>query len=83
MEQFINTATRLENILDLVFCSDPSLILNCKQIINNGSFSNHDSVFIQLSYGLKHMEHSRRTNRTFTDVPEYDLSTGTSRTGPE
>ena len=76
MEQFINTGTRLDNILDLVFCSDASLILDCKQLVNNRSFSDHNSLFIQLSYGLKFMEQHKRTNHAFTAIPEYDLGGG-------
>ena len=75
-EQFINTATRLDNILDLVFCSDPSLILNCQQIVKSRSFSGHNPLVIQLSYGLKPMEKHKRTNHAITDIPEYNLSDG-------
>ena len=76
MEQFINTGTRHNNILDLVFCSDASLILSCQQLVNSRSFSDHNSLFIQLSYGLKFMEQHKRTNHAFTVIPEYDLGGG-------
>ena len=76
MEQFINTGTRFDNILDLVFCSDPSLIVNCKQLINSRSFSDHNSLFIQLSYGLKHMEQHKRINHASTIIPDYNLIEG-------
>ena len=76
MEQFINTSTRLDNILDLVFCSDPSLILNCQQLVNSRSFSDHNSLFIQLSYALKHMEQHKRINHASTVIPDYNLMEG-------
>ena len=76
MIQYIDKGTRFGNILDLVFCSDPSLILNCSQLINSRLFSDHNTHLISLSYGLKHLERKKRTNHTLTCIPEYDVKAG-------
>ena len=76
MQQVIKESTRLNNILDLVFCSDPSLIINSRQVVNSRSFSDHNSLIVSLSYGLKEMEEQARTNHTSTTIPDYDLRGG-------
>ena len=73
MEQIVKKNTRQNNLLDLVFCSDSNLIINHNQIINNRSFSDHNSIVVTLSLGLKHLEASQRTNYSSTTIPEYDI----------
>ena len=76
MTQFITQGTRFGNILDLVFCSDPALIINCSQLINSRLFSDHNTHLIKLSYGLKHLEMGEKINHALTSIPEYEVKSG-------
>jgi len=76
MEQMVRENTRQNNLLDLVFCSDSNLIINHNQIINNQSFSDHNSIVVTLSLGLKHLEANQRINHSLTTIPEYDIKSG-------
>ena len=76
MQQTITEATRLGNILELVFSSNPSLILSSRQPINHRSFSDHNSLIINLSYGLKELKEQKRLNHASTTTPNYDVTGG-------
>ena len=76
MPQTITEATRLGNILELVFCSDPSIILSSRQLINHRSFSDHNSLIINLSYGLKELKEQKRLNHASTTIFNYDVTGG-------
>ena len=76
MEQYIKESTRGSNILDLIFCSDPALILEYRQIINSRNFSDYNSLVVDLFFGLNHLESDKRVNYALTTVPEYDTKCG-------
>ena len=75
MVQHVTENTRKGNLLDLFCTNDPSLVLGCWNTVNT-VLSDHNTVFISLSYGLQDMEGKTRINHTETCIPDYDLSNG-------
>ena len=61
LEQQINSATRKNNILDLVFTNSNSLINGYTTIVNK-SFSDHNILRINLNYRYKNEEKRERNN---------------------
>ena len=75
MTQHIKESTRKGNLLDLFCSNDASLVLRCWQTVNT-ALSDHNTVFIPLSYGLENAEDRKRTNHSEACIPEYDLRNG-------
>ena len=72
MTQYIENATRKNNILDLVFTNNSELINQCQQIIN-ANISDHNTILTKLSYGLKPLEKKEKKNFASTKIPEYEV----------
>ena len=72
LEQFVLTATRKDNILDLIFSNSNSLINSYSTIINS-TFWDHNILKINLNYGYKNEEKSTRKNPYPNKIYEYDL----------
>ena len=52
LQQYIDKGTRRQNILDLIFSNNDQLIIKCSQITNS-KLSDHNTISVDLSYGLK------------------------------
>ena len=74
MTQYIKETTRKDNILDLFFTNDPLLVIQVRQMINT-KLSDHNTILISLSYGMKEFE-DEKVNHASTDIPDYDLRNG-------
>ena len=72
MNQIINTPTRKENILDLVFSNSDNLINGYSTIVNT-SFSDHNILQIVLNYENKSEEKKERKNPYPNTIYEYNL----------
>ena len=72
MNQIINTPTRKENILDLVFSNSDNLINGYSTIVNT-SFSDHNILQIVSNYENKSEEKKDRKNPYPNTIYEYDL----------
>ena len=70
--QYVDEATRKQNILDLIFTNNNNLIIRCRQVIN-AKLSDHNTIITELSYGLKQLENKQNKNFTTTTIPEYDF----------
>ena len=72
MEQYVNTATRKGNILDLIFSNSDSLVNGYTTIVNS-TFSDHNILKICLNYQYKDQTKVERTNPYPNSIYEYDL----------
>ena len=72
-DQFVQTATRKGNILDLIF-SDT--LINSYSTIVNKTFSDHNILKINLNYEYKNEEKRMRKNPYPNEIYEYDLMKG-------
>ena len=72
MEQYFNTPTRKDNILDLVFSNSPNLINGYVTIVNK-NFSDHNILKINLNYNYKNEGRKVRKNPFPNRIYEYDL----------
>ena len=72
LEQYINSPTRGENILDLVF-SNSSCLINGYSIIVNCNFSDHNIIKLSLNFTYKNEEKRKRINPYPNKIFEYDL----------
>ena len=72
MEQYINTLTRKDNILDLVFSNSPNLINGYVTIVNK-NFSDHNILKINLNYNYTNEGRKVRKNPFPNRIYEYDL----------
>ena len=72
LDQYIKTATRNGNILDLVFTNNHELIKDYNIIINK-KLSDHYIIKIDLSYKLDAPTKHKKINHCSTSIPEYDL----------
>ena len=72
MEQFIDTATRKNNILDLVFTNSGSLVNGYSTIVNH-RFSDHNILKVTLNYQYKSEAKVKRKNPYPNSIYEYDL----------
>ena len=76
MEQFVHTATRKDNILDLVFTNSDEVINGCSTIINR-QFSDHNTLRISLNYQYRNEVKLQRKNPYPNSIYEYDLMKAT------
>ena len=72
MDQFIYTATRKGNILDLVFSNSNNLINGYSTIVNN-KFSDHNILKLNLNYQYQNQAKITRKNPYPNTIYEYDL----------
>ena len=72
LEQFITTATRKGNILDLVFSNTPDLISQYSTIVNS-NLSDHNILKINLNVSNQSKEKKKRKNPYPNKVYEYEL----------
>ena len=72
MEQYIHTATRKGNILDLVFSNSNTLIDNYSTIVNK-QFSDHNILKVSLNYQYRNQSKINRKNPYPNSIYEYDL----------
>ena len=72
MEQFVHTATRKDNILDLVFSNSNDIINGYSTIINK-QFSDHNTLRINLNYQDRKEPKIERKNPYPNSIYEYDL----------
>ena len=75
MEQVVKAGTRFNNILDIILCSDPNLIISCEIIVNK-QLSDHNTIKPKLSYHLKELENAKNVNHAATNIPEFDIASG-------
>ena len=73
LQQQIKEGTRKEAILDLIFTSDESLVLQCTQI-NNVKLTDHKTCVAQLSYQSNPEKKEEKKNFKTTKIPEYDTA---------
>ena len=76
LDQVIRKPTRNQNILDLCFTNDHSLVHDYQMIINS-NLSDHFTICIHLNYEtIRKPTVKKRTNHYHTVIPEYDLKNG-------
>ena len=78
MENYINTATRGQNILDLVFSNNHHLVNKYTTTINN-KFSDHNMLTVEMNFTYnKEKKSTKSVNPTATRIYEYDLKNATN-----
>ena len=77
MEQRINTATRKENILDLVFTNTEQLVERYETIVNS-ILSDHNTILIHLNIEEESNETKEDTNPYPNKIFEYNLMKGSN-----
>ena len=77
MENYIHTATRGKNILDLVFTNNHQLVNNYTTTVNN-KFSDHNLLTVELNFSYNTERKSTKSiNPMTTNIYEYDLKNAT------
>ena len=75
MEQKVTTATRKDNILDLVFTNNENFVLN-HEIIINSRLSDHNTVKINLNTEKEEEVSKKKENPYPNKIFEYNLLKG-------
>ena len=75
LEQYINSPTRKDNVLDLVFTNLSSLINGYTTIVNQ-QFSDHNILKLNLNIMYKKEPKKKRINPYPNKISEYDLMKG-------
>ena len=76
MSQFITNPTRKENILDLLFCSDESLVGE-QEMIENIIHSDHTFNFVDFNIKLNVENTSTSLNQYTTSINNYEIKEAT------
>ena len=76
LEQVINTPTRGNNILDLVFTNSSNLTSGYSTIVNR-KFSDHNILKVKLNYEYKNDRKVERKNPYPNKIYEYDFLNAT------
>jgi hypothetical protein len=74
MAQCMKEGTRLENILDLLFASDPDIFSNI-QIISNVSFSDHTTNVAEINIVVEPRKENVPRNFSTTGISSYNFET--------
>ena len=82
MDQFVQTATRKLNILDLFFSNSNSLINSYSTIVNK-TFSDHNILKIHMNIKYKNDDLVERKNPYPNVIFEYDLMKGSKGLAPD
>ena len=77
LSQEVMENTREENILDLLFSSDPELV-ESSEVLKNVSISDHNFVIATLNREYTQETESRKINFCSTEIPLYNLSKGST-----
>ena len=72
LHQFIDTPTRMNNTLDLIFSNDDNLICDYENIVNM-ALSDHNTLVINTNIELSETKVNEHKNIYYSKIPEFNL----------